>query len=245
MNLAVNTFNDASPSYFHKSIGGYHGAKMLRYQELIETQISKNNQEVLNMLNTKYFIIPDRKQNGKPVVQLNSGALGNSWFVSSITGVNSADEEVAFLNDFDASSEAVYNGKYFSDYFEGYSLKFDSSANIRQTQYGPKHMVYQANVPGSSEQFAVFSEIYYNTGKNEWQVYIDGEESSHVRVNYVLRGMKIPPGEHTIEFKFVPKTYYAGSRISLIASLILLVMFCSIIGFEVWSRRKEEDKAEA
>ncbi len=232
MNLTVSTFNDASTSYFHKSIGGYHGAKMLRYQELIENQISRNNQSVLNMLNTKYFKVQDRKT-GQLNVQRNPGALGPAWFVDEVVSVESADDEMAYLNDFDPSRSAVINASKFGDYKGGLNILRDSSATIDLTEFDLKKIVYKTSVTGSSDQFAVFSEIYYNSGKSYWQAYIDGNEVDHVRVNYVLRGLKIPPGEHTVTFEFKAPVYYSGLKLSLIFSVILSVFILGVFGWEI------------
>ncbi|MEE3037826.1 MAG: YfhO family protein [Bacteroidota bacterium] len=210
-NTTVSPFNDASTSYFHKSIGGYHGAKLRKYQELIENHISKGNMQVLNMLNTKYFIV--NSQNG-PMAQLNRDALGNAWFIDDIIKVENADKEIAKLSEINTSTQVVVDERYESPS----ALTTDSTATIQLISYKANHLIYKSNT--QIDQFAVFSEIYYDKG---WNAYIDGELASYVRANYVLRAMAIPAGSHTIEFKFEPATYYTGERVSLASSIALLL----------------------
>ena len=210
-NTTVSPFNDASTSYFHKSIGGYHGAKLRKYQELIENHISKGNMQVLNMLNTKYFIV--NSQNG-PMAQLNRDALGNAWFIDDIIKVENADKEIAKLSEINTSTQVVVDERYESPS----ALTTDSTATIQLISYKANHLIYKSNT--QIDQFAVFSEIYYDKG---WNAYIDGELASYVRANYVLRAMAIPAGSHTIEFKFEPATYYTGERLSLASSIALLL----------------------
>ena len=210
-NQSVSTFNDASTSYFHKSIGGYHGAKLKRYQELIEFHISKGNMNVLNMLNTKYFISQDGR------VQQNPSALGNAWFITNPLIVKNADEEIALLSDF-TPNETVIIDQRFVSFVEDSNYNVDGSS-IGLDIYKPNYLKYS-----SQTQFpalAVFSEIYYKDG---WNVYIDGEKSEYFRANYVLRAMQVPAGNHTIEFKFEPKVYKIGEAISLASSVILILL---------------------
>ena len=209
-NSSVSTFNDASTSYFHKSIGGYHGAKLKRYQELIERHISMGNQAVINMLNTRYII----NRNGQ--VQKNSAALGNAWFVSKINLVENADEEINALSGFDPKSTAVID-KRFSDQI--INVLDSNTGNITLLEYRPNYLKY--NSESVNEGIAIFSEVYYDKG---WNAYIDGEKKSHFRANYVLRGMKIPSGNHIVEFKFEPLTYKIGETVSLTSSIILLLL---------------------
>lgn len=229
-NLTVDPFNDASTAYFHKSIGGYHGAKMKRYQELIEYQISKNNMNVLNMLNTKYFILPDN--NRQPVPQYNPDALGNAWFVDNYQIVENANEEIAALSDFNPGTEAIID-KRFSGYVEGKEFTKDSLSYIKLESYKPNHLIYKAEC--TNEELAVFSEIYYPKG---WNAIVDGEPVDHFRANYVLRAMVIPAGSHTVEFKFEPKSFYVGNKISLASSSILLLLLLLIFGNEFLSYYK-------
>lgn len=234
LNLTTNTFNDAMTSYFHKSVGGYHAAKLIKYQDLIENQISKNNLSVLNMLNTKYFIL--KGKDGQPIPQQNPNALGNAWFISNIQWVNNADEEMTALTDFNPTETVVIDKRYQAYVSESAIIK-DSISNIHLTEYAPNHLTYSSTV--SSKAFAVFSEIYYNNEKG-WNAYIDGEKTPHIRVNYLLRGLTIPQGEHKIEFKFEPKAYYVGENISLAGSFLLLGLI-SFAFFKSFSPKKDND----
>lgn len=220
-NQSVSTFNDASTSFFHKSIGGYHGAKLKRYQELIEFHISRGNMNVLNMLNTKYFITQDGR------AQMNSGALGNAWFVKEINVVENADDEIAALGSFDPSKTMILD-KRFSDQ----TIQIDNSfsGTIKLDSYQPNYLKYTSN--SNKAGIAIFSEIYYKDG---WNAYIDGVKSDHFRANYVLRGMKVPAGNHLIEFKFEPSVFVNGERISLASSisLILLLFFALFKEFKI------------
>ncbi len=232
MNLTVSTFNDASTSYFHKSIGGYHGAKMRRYQDLITYQISKNNMGVLNMLNTKYFIVSEK---GKPTARLNAGALGNAWFVHKCRLVDNADQEILSLNDMDPGREAVVNRNQFGEFVQDTVYEVDSAAYIKMLSYAPNHLVYEyeSGVPA----FAVFSEIYYQPG---WQATVDGKPAGHFRTDYVLRAMILPPGKHRVEFAFRPKGYYVGDKIDLAASAILLLLVLGMGVLETKRAVREE-----
>ena len=236
LNVAVNTFNDASTSYFHKSIGGYHGAKMKRYQELIDFQLSKNNMSVLNMLNTKYIIVPSKDQG--PIPQMNPNALGNAWFVKSTKIVANADSEIMALTNFNPANEVIID-KRFEGELKGFNFNIDSTASIKLTEYKPNHLIYQSNA--NTEQLAVFSEIYYEKG---WKAFVDGKLVNHFRVNYVLRAMRIPEGKHIIEYKFQPEIYNTVNNISIISSIILLLLFAGIVVLEIKKCNcKKEDQA--
>jgi len=215
-NLTVSTFNDASTSYFHKSIGGYHGAKLRRYQELIENQISKNNMSVLNMLNTKYFILPGEDR--QPTAQRNYDALGHAWFVEGYELVDNADLEMAAISVFNPGDTAIID-KRFESALETFVPGRDSSASIELTAYAPNHLSYQYET--SKDDLAVFSEIYYPKG---WNAYVDGILTPHFRANYVLRAMVLPAGSHKLDFKFEPNIYVVGEKISLISSILLLIV---------------------
>jgi len=213
-NQSVSTFNDASTSYFHKSIGGYHGAKLKRYQELIENHISKGNMAVLNMLNTKYFITP------KGQAQLNPGAMGNAWFVNEINLVANADAEIAALDGFKPSNTAIVDTRFS----EQMIVELDNTgANIDLTEYKPNYIKYNSTT--TKEGIAIFSEIYYDKG---WNAYVNGELKPHFRANFVLRGMKIPAGNHVIEFKFEPAVYHVSERIALASSVVLLLLLAFV-----------------
>ncbi|MGQ7867867.1 YfhO family protein [Sunxiuqinia sp. sy24] len=259
LNIAVSPFNDASTSYFHHSIGGYHGAKMQRYQELIESQISPEIQalgsrlqkaetqadveavfdglDVLNMLNTRYVIY-----NPKAGPLFNSQALGNAWFVEDISLVENADEEIAALDAFDPATEAIIDGR-FSDALTGVSLDSGEQPTIELKEYQPNYLKYEATV-AKGTPLAVFSEIYYPKG---WNAYLDGELVDYVRANYVLRAMPVPQGVHQIEFKFEPQSYVFGNKVSLASSLILIFALLAIgfVEFKKKTRNEEETSSEA
>ncbi|MCK4662956.1 MAG: YfhO family protein [Bacteroidales bacterium] len=229
-NVSVSTFNDASTSYFHKSIGGYHGAKMKRYQELIDFHISKHNMDVLNMLNTKYFIVPTEDKGPQP--QINMNALGNAWFVDNIRYVANADSEITALSDFNPAVEAIIDIR-FQEQLKDFNFIPDSIREIKFIEYKPDHLTYQTST--KNDQMLVFSEIYYSKG---WNAYVDNEKMPHFRCNYVLRGMIVPKGNHKIEFKFEPKGYYVGSKISMVSSLILLILALGVLFFEIKKKSK-------
>ncbi|MEE4176590.1 MAG: hypothetical protein V2I46_03680, partial [Bacteroides sp.] len=180
LNRATNTFNETSTSWFHKSLGGYHGAKLQRYQDLIEFYIEPGNMAVLNMLNTKYVIVPG--ENRQPVARLNPGALGNAWFVQDTKTVQTADEEILALDAFEPGTTAIVH-KDFAGLLEGQTLVPDSLASISLIEYQPNYLKYQYQT--GTDQLAVFSEIYYPEG---WVVRINGEKAPPLRVNYLLRG---------------------------------------------------------
>jgi hypothetical protein len=228
LNFTVDPFADASTSYYHKSIGGYHGAKLRRYQELYDHHIRQNfNINVLNMLNTKYFIQPD--QDNKPSVVPNMKAFGNAWFVQDYLMVNNADEEIDALGTADLETTAVVD-KRFRPMLEGFTPVSDSLAAIRLIEYAPNHLKYQANT--SKDQLVVFSEIYYDKG---WNAYVDGTQVPHFRVNYVLRGMILPAGKHLVEYRFDPKVYRVGEKISFASSLLVILL---VIGYGVMEIRR-------
>ncbi len=214
-NFTVDPFQDGSTSYFHKSIGGYHAAKMGRYSDLIEFHIARNNREVLNMLNIKYFIFPT--ENGGEA-QLNDEANGNAWFVDEIRIVASADEEIVGLKELQTKDQVIMDESSIRGKLDQ-TIRRDSTASIQLTDYKLNYLTYQSKA--SKDQFAVFSEIYYEDG---WNAYVDGELTPHSRVNYVLRGMQIPAGEHKIEFKFEPAVIKTGGTISLISYALLLIV---------------------
>jgi hypothetical protein len=243
LNMSVDIFNDATTSFYHKSIGGYHGAKMRRYQELIENCIypelqgmvndlrssgmqyadqAMSKMNVLNMLNTRYIIIDTGSY---PLV--NRSALGNAWFVDSIEIVASADEEIARLNSTNTGSVALVE-QQFATIANVASISEDSAANIRLEEYKPNYLKYKSS--STKDGVAVFSEIYYPKG---WNATIDGKPTEYFRANYLLRAMLIPAGEHTIEFSFEPKSYYTGEKISYASSLIFLILLLAGIAYEV------------
>ena len=217
-NFSTDPFQDGRTSYFHKSIGGYHAAKIGRYQDLIEFQLSKQNMQVYNMLNVKYFILPG--DDGEEVAQQNPDANGNAWFVKNIKYVQTADQEIRALDSTLTKSTVVVNENNIHKKIN-FSTAVDSLAYIRLTEYSLNTLKYESST--TKERFAVFSEIYYRKG---WNAYINGELTPHYRVNYVLRGIPIPEGDNIIEFKFEPKVIETGNTISLISyALLLLIPF--------------------
>ena len=243
-NLTSDSFNETITSYHHKSIGGYHAAKLGRYNDIIsryifqartrlaqainsntslaaiESAIAGMPLPVLNMLNTRYLII---NPNSPPAQ--NRGAMGNAWFVSDFHKVSSPEEEISSIATVDLRKNAIVDVNIdegrFGKLIEGFTPSSDPSARITLTSFAPNHLVYETNA--NSEQAAVFSEIYYNDTKG-WKAYIDGEQVPHFRANYILRGLRIPAGNHKVEFKFEPRSYFVGEKISLVFSIILFLL---------------------
>ncbi len=321
-NLTRNPFNDAITSYHHNSIGGYHPAKLQRYQDMIDYHIGLQHMPVLNMLNTKYFIT--QGQGGQPQPQQNPGALGNAWFVADYKLVSNANREIAYLDkvyevkdltggeniyahqeansidtvgsfetlyistnpeyetyghaidltqqnlqanktytigssdsadivvkdkglapvqaqirqiyQFNPAVEAIVD-KRFARYLDGLSdYQPAPSDQITLTSYAPNELVFQSQASG--ERLAVFSDIYYDKG---WEVTIDGEPAEYIRVNYLLRGLRLPAGEHTITWTFTPTSYYTGKTISLAGSILFLLV---ILGSLYMGYRQRQGKTD-
>jgi hypothetical protein len=233
-------FADASTSYYHQSIGGYHGAKMRRYQELADFQMDNEmallgqrlgkiksesgldslflGMNSLNMLNTKYLIY-----NPQAAPLLNKHALGSVWLIDKYRLVENADQEIASLKLIDPAKEVVVNKK-FQEQLSGIALKNDSNARISLTAYSPNKMTY--HYQGNGNQLAVFSEIYYPKG---WNAYIDGKIVPHFQADYVLRSMLLPKGNYDIVFKFEPTSFITGQKISFWSSLVLLLLIAGLL----------------
>jgi hypothetical protein len=245
--LQGDPFQDARASYYHKNVGGYHAAKLRRYKEMIENHFVPEMQELIkglqasippdsvlapltaiNMMNTRYLIYD---LNNAPLP--NPHALGNAWFVGDFKIVANADEEISALKGINPEDEVVID-KRFAQYVEGKRFQKDGFGNITLTEYQPNYLKYSAK--SGSEQLAVFSEIFY---KNGWKAYIDGNEVPHFRVNYILRALVLPAGEHTVEFKFHPASYYTGNKVSFASSLLLLL---AIAGYAFLEYRKRKTK---
>lgn len=216
-NTTQNITSDATTSYYHKSIGGYHAAKLKRYQELIDFQLSKGNINAYNMLNAKYFIVAN-PQTQQLSYQQNPDACGNAWFVKELKFVPTADSEMNALTNFNPKNTVVIDERYKTD-IDNFSPIFDSTASIKLTKYHPMQLDFESNA--NTDQFAVFSDVYYDKG---WNVYIDGEKASYVRANYLLRAMKVPAGKHQIVFKFEPIAYATGEKIALGSSVLLVLL---------------------
>ncbi len=231
MNVSLSPFQDATTSYFHKSIGGYHGAKLRRYQDLYERQISKNNMQVLSMLNAKYFIMQNQ-QSGELLAQRNPSAMGNAWFVKELKWVANPDSELNALTNFNPSLTAVVDKKWEKDLQSG-AFQFDSTATIKLKSYKADELVYEAQA--ATAQMTVFSEIYYPKG---WNAYVDGKLTPHLGVNYLLRGMVLPAGKHEVVFKFEPEAYYKGEKIAMAGSILLFLFV--IAGVFMQTRNNKE-----
>jgi hypothetical protein len=203
-------------SYLHNNVGGYHPAKLALYNDLIQRQIARGNVSVFNMLNTKYFIVsnPETRQ---PFVQQNPGALGAAWFVSAVRYVNNADEEIAALSKFNPADTAIVDKREQSKLI--YPPQRDSSAKIQLLEQKNDILTYKSS--SRTNGIAVFSEIYYPYG---WTATIDGKEVPIARVNYVLRALAVPAGEHQIQFRFEPASFTIGDRISLIIGIISILI---------------------
>ena len=231
MDLTKNTFNDASTSYYHKSIGGYHGAKLRRYQDVIDHYLGGNKVgsngfwNVLNMLNTKYLIYP---QGNKPAANINPDAFGNAWIVSDIKWVATPNEEIAAIENTDVKKTAIIN-----DEFKNVINEFkpsNSLGTIRLDSYKPNELIYSFN--SSKDELVVFSEIWTSKG---WTLWIDGKESPLIRADYILRAAVIPAGNHEIMMRYEPKIWKVGNTIQFVSSLILIL---GLIGAIVVTYRK-------
>ncbi len=229
-NTTVDFTNESVTSYHHNSIGGYHPAKLQIYQDLIENQIGKNNMQVLNMLNTKYFIVQN-PQNGQPVAQMNPENFGPCWLVKGIKYVENGKEEMRALDSTDLRDTAVVQVKFKS--LIPNAPVYDSASSIKLIENKNDIINYESQA--NSNQFAVFSEVYYTAG---WNAFIDGKKSEIVKTNYALRGLAIPAGTHKIEFRFEPKSYQIGDTINLIAALLTyLIVFGGL--FMAWKTSKQ------
>jgi uncharacterized membrane protein YfhO len=228
---------DVTNPFFHKTIGGYSAARLKRFEELIDNQFTKSiNQDVLDMLNTKYIITTDEKTNSARL-QNNQTACGHAWFIKSVKYVKNADEEMLAISSFAPKEEAMVDQQYKS-IAEAKPLAIDTNATIKLVKYTPDHLTYQSS--SATNQVAIFSEIYYKKG---WKMLIDGAEQPYFRADYLLRAATIPTGNHKIEFIFHPASYYTGEGISL-ASSILLVLALGGALFAELKRKKQEPVPE-
>ena len=250
LNLTASTFNDNTPtSYFHKSIGGYHGAKLKRYKELIDSSIFRelnlfsasadkaktidellpvfSGTNALNMLNTKYLIY-----NPEAPPLINRFAMGNAWFVEKPLFVENANNELSAVNSLDVSGEAAIDVR-FRDQVKAPAYPAGTNDSIWLVSYQPNELVYKYSAEG--EKLAVFSEIYYPAG---WKCFIDGRESEYFRANYVLRSMVVPEGEHEIKFVFKPSSYYSGNKVSLASSILLIVLIAGYFASGIIKKTK-------
>ena len=232
LNFAADAFSENFTSYYYNSAGGYHPAKIAIYQELIENKLSVQQTKtyVFNMLNIKYFI--QKNRNGQTqAYEKNDSALGNCWLVKNIQYVKDANAEMNSLGNFNPADTAVVQDTFKTSI--PFEPVYDSAATIALVKNDNDIVTYTFNA--ASNQFAVFSEIYYKSG---WKAYIGGNEAPIVKVNYVLRGLAVPAGKHDIKFEFKPQGYYKGKTITSIFSIVLLVVFAAGIFME-WRNRKE------
>ncbi len=254
LNLATNTFNENNTSYWHKSIGGYHAAKLRRYQELIDHHIAPEmgtlyrdiiaaggemdsidaaRYPVLNMLNARYVILPGAEQ-GQTIPLRNPHALGNAWFVSQVQYVGYANEEIEALGTLKPAETAVVD-RQFGEALQGMEQAHkDSLSVIRLTAYEPNRVVYETDNAGDG--VAVFSEIYYPDG---WQVSIDEKEAPLARANYVLRALYVPAGQHTIEMRFDPQSLHVTEGIAYAGLSLLAIGALTAVGLGCYRRRKQ------
>lgn len=223
--------NGARTSYFHNSVGGYHAAKPRQLQDLFEHHLYQNNIEVLNMLNVKYIIQQDEEGNSFPAV--NDNANGNAWFVEQLKFVKSANDEIQGLKEFESKKEAVINTNTYPTVTKS-NYVVDSTASIQLLDYRPNYIKYQS--ANTNDGFAVFSEMHYPSG---WNAFVDGKAAPHYKANYALRGIKVPAGEHEIEFKFEPEIIQTGSKIALGSSILLGLIIVGGLGFSLRPKKSK------
>lgn len=250
IDLTKNVFNDASTSYFHKSVGGYHGAKLRRYQDVIDNYLSdeiqnfgkifksaKNagslrqgldNQKVLNMLNTKYIIY-----DGNSVPLVNTAAYGNAWIVNDIKWVENAGDEMAAIKTTDTKNTAVLHKEF--DKLVNQPLSHDAESVIMMTKYSPNELIY--SFESKQNELVVFSEIWT---RHSWNIYIDGEKGDLLRADYLLRAALIPSGSHEIVMRYEPKIWKVGNAIAFVSSLIIVLGFVAMVVFSIKKRCKNQ-----
>ncbi|MBR0254870.1 MAG: YfhO family protein [Bacteroidales bacterium] len=235
MNRTTNTFNESRSSYWLKSIGGYHAAKLRRYQDLIDEHLNPMHMPVIGMLNAKYIIAAD--EDGQPEIWRNPYALGNAWFVDSLVIADGAREESDALNEIELSHTAVLD-KTFADHVSNTQPGIAPDAEVHLTAYTPKQLDYDytTSQPGT----IVFSEIYYPYG---WKASIDGAPVDHYRVNYTLRALNVPAGEHHITFLFDPDSVRKGDRIATICIVIMYLTILAAIGLGCMSLVRKKQNA--
>ncbi|MFI3331292.1 MAG: YfhO family protein [Rikenellaceae bacterium] len=227
-NFSVSIFNDATTSYFHRSVGGYHGAKLGRYQDLIDNQLSKMNMGVYNMMNTKYFI--SRGQDSQLKVEINPQANGAAWFVDSLFVTSTPRMEMDALSVIDTKKTAVVDESFVGG-IQGVEAQREGAREIALVDYYPNRLVY--DYKADKAQVVVFSEIYYPKG---WTAYIDGKPADYFRVNYLLRAMVVPQGEHRIEFKYRAENFDKVTLVALISSLAIILAL--VVAVFIYFRKK-------
>jgi hypothetical protein len=230
-----NPFNENRAGYFHKSLGGYHAAKLSRFEDVKENYLGGNGkapqQNLLDAFNVRWMIYPPQQQGQGPVAVPNPGAMGNAWFVRELRLMPDARVEFDSLDGTDLRNVALMD-KAIAGSSKSGTYTVDSQAFIRLSAYAPDTLKYEYR--NNAPSFVVFSDIYYNKG---WNAYLDGQAVPHLRVNYLMRGMALPAGSHRVEFRFEPSTYIQGEKISLAFNLALLL----VVGFGFWKSRSETD----
>ncbi len=223
LNLTVSPFNDATTSYFHRSVGGYHGAKLSRYQDLIDYYLSKQNESILDMLNTRYLIIPSSDGRSREVVKRGT-ELGAAWFVEGVERASTPQYEIEMVGKADLSRYAVVGAD-----FETSKMSYAADGEITLVDYKPHHLTYEYKA--DSEVLALFSEVYYDKG---WTAYVDGVEAPYIRANYLLRAMELPAGEHTVEWRFRAPRWGVVEGVALAASLAIILSIIILAAFKIY-----------
>ena len=227
LNLTVSPFNDATTSYFHRSVGGYHGAKLSRYQDIIDHYLSKMDEGVLDMLNVRY-VITSKKAEG---VVKRPTANGAAWFVRYVIPAATAHEEIALVGEIDTKQEAVVGNITLNNYHFG-------EGEISLTEYRPNFLRYDYSAEGNG--FVVFSEIFTQEG---WRAYIDGEEVTPIRADYILRALEVPAGEHTVEWHYRAPKWRLIEGITLLFSIIVLGATLLTLIYFIRNERRQKIKA--
>jgi len=228
---SADAFSETRTSYFHRSIGGYHAAKLRNYQDIIETKFDgKLSFNVLNLLDTKYILVPSNQENGRPQVQKNDQALGAAWLIDSLVVVADPVQELKRIDSINPSTTALISG---AKKINSTTYKKDTSSYIKLKNYSNDSVNYSFN--SNSKQFAVFSEVYYPAG---WNVYVDGKKADYERVNYFLRGMEIEAGKHEIQFVFEPAVYIQSSKIANISGWAFYIVLLGGISMIFLNRKK-------
>lgn len=239
LNLTVSPFNDATTSYFHRSVGGYHGAKLARYQDLIDRYLSQLDEGVLDMLNTRYLILPG--EDGQPVAQLRTTANGAAWFVDRLVTAEDSRQEIDLLGKTDLKTTAVIAARDLPLAQLPAAAAADTlpGRSIALVEYHANRLRYEYSTP--AEAVAVFSEIYYDKG---WTATIDGEEAPAFRADYVLRAMRLPAGTHVVEWRFRAPGWRAAEAVTGICSVVILVSAAAVV-LAVRRKRRGNGRQEA
>ena len=227
--ITSSPFNSGKASFYHNALGGYHAAKPGRIQDIDNFYLSKGAIGILNMMNVRYIIT--KSKSGKEVPQRNPYANGPAWFVENVMIAENANEELLLLDSLNTKNTAIIH-REFSEKLPLENIQGDSTATIKLKSHAPNHLVYESSTV--SPQLALFSEAYYSNG---WNAYIDGQPVTHFRANYLLRAMKIPEGNHTIEYKFEPEVVATGSKISLATSILFLLVLLGAIFYNYRKKR--------